>query len=204
MWNDRRGRQRLKAENEAAIAAGVFGAPFFIVDGEPFWGNDRRPQIERWLRARPTAHISWRCHEEDRQLPGRRSDGARSPPTPSTQARALHGHPGVQFVDIRDVRELEREGVIPGAVHAPRGMLEFWVDPASPYHRDVFAQDKEYVLFCAAGWRSALATKTLMDMGMERVAHVERRLRRLEGGRRARPRPSRPRPQAASRPEPWC
>ena len=89
------------------------------------------------------------------------------------QARALHGHPGVQFVDLRDVRELEREGVIPGAVHAPRGMLEFWVDPESPYHRDVFAQDKEFVLFCAAGWRSALATKTLMDMGMERVAHVE-------------------------------
>lgn len=89
------------------------------------------------------------------------------------QARALHGHPGVQFVDIRDVRELEHEGVIPGAVHAPRGMLEFWVDPDSPYHRDVFAQDKEYVLFCAAGWRSALATKALMDMGMERVAHVD-------------------------------
>jgi rhodanese-related sulfurtransferase len=88
------------------------------------------------------------------------------------QARALHAHAGVQFVDIRDVRELEHEGVIPGAVHAPRGMLEFWVDPDSPYHRDVFAQDKEYVLFCAAGWRSALATKTLMDMGMERVAHV--------------------------------
>jgi rhodanese-related sulfurtransferase len=89
------------------------------------------------------------------------------------QARALHGHPGVQFVDIRDVRELEREGVIPGALHAPRGMLEFWVDPESPYHRDAFAQDKEYVLFCAAGWRSALATKTLMDMGLERVAHVD-------------------------------
>jgi rhodanese-related sulfurtransferase len=89
------------------------------------------------------------------------------------QARALHAHPGVQFVDIRDVRELEHEGVIPGALHAPRGMLEFWVDPDSPYHRDVFAQDKEYVLFCALGWRSALATKTLMDMGLERVAHVE-------------------------------
>jgi len=88
------------------------------------------------------------------------------------QARALHGHPGVQFVDVRDVRELEREGVIPGAIHAPRGMLEFWIDPESPYHRDVFAQDKEYVLFCALGWRSALATKTLMDMGLERVAHV--------------------------------
>ena len=89
------------------------------------------------------------------------------------QARALHGHPGVQVGDIRDVRELEHEGVIPGALHAPRGRLECWVDPDSPYHRDVFAQDKEYVLFCALGWRSALATKTLMDMGLERVAHVE-------------------------------
>lgn len=89
------------------------------------------------------------------------------------EARALHGRPDVQFVDLRDVRELEREGVIPGAVHAPRGMLEFWVDPESPYHRDVFAQDKEYVLFCAAGWRSALATQTLMEMGLPRVAHIE-------------------------------
>ncbi len=89
------------------------------------------------------------------------------------EARALHGRPDVQFVDVRDVRELDREGVIPGAVHAPRGMLEFWVDPESPYHRDVFAQDKEYVLFCAAGWRSALATKTLMEMGLPRVAHIE-------------------------------
>ena len=89
------------------------------------------------------------------------------------QARALHSHPGVQFVDVRDLRELEHDGVIPGAIHAPRGMLEFWFDPDSPYHRDVFAQDKEYVLFCALGWRSALATKTLMDMGLERVAHVQ-------------------------------
>ncbi len=89
------------------------------------------------------------------------------------EARALHGRPDVQFVDVRDVRELEREGVIPGAIHAPRGMLEFWVDPESPYYRDVFAQDKEYVLFCAAGWRSALATRTLVEMGMPRVAHIE-------------------------------
>jgi rhodanese-related sulfurtransferase len=88
------------------------------------------------------------------------------------QALALHGQPNVQFVDVRDVRELEREGVIPGAIHAPRGMLEFWVDPSSPYHRPEFAQDKEYVLFCALGWRSALATKTLVDMGMPRVAHI--------------------------------
>lgn len=89
------------------------------------------------------------------------------------EAHARLGAPDVQFVDVRDVRELEREGRVPGAVHAPRGMLEFWVDPESPYHRPVFAEDKEFILFCAAGWRSALATKTLQDMGLPRVAHIE-------------------------------
>lgn len=78
------------------------------------------------------------------------------------------------LVDIRDIRELAREGKVPGAIHAPRGMLEFWFDPESPYHREVFAQsDKTYVFFCAAGWRSALATKTMQDMGMDNVAHIE-------------------------------
>jgi rhodanese-related sulfurtransferase len=89
------------------------------------------------------------------------------------EARDLHGRDDVQFIDIRDVRELERDGVIPGAFHAPRGMLEFWVDPESPYHKPVFGQDKRFVLFCAAGWRSALATKTLQDMGLEKVAHID-------------------------------
>jgi rhodanese-related sulfurtransferase len=89
------------------------------------------------------------------------------------EALQLHGRDDVQFVDLRDVRELEREGIIPGAFHAPRGMLEFWVDPESPYHKPVFAQDKQYVLFCAAGWRSALATKTLQDMGLPKVAHID-------------------------------
>ena len=88
------------------------------------------------------------------------------------KARELHDRPDVQFVDVRDVRELEREGVIPGAIHAPRGMLEFWFDPSSPYHRPEFGADKEYVLFCALGWRSALSTKTLQDMGVPRVAHI--------------------------------
>ena len=88
-------------------------------------------------------------------------------------AQALHGRDDVVFVDVRDVRELENEGVVPGAVHAPRGMLEFWVDPASPYHREVFAREgATYVLFCALGWRSALAAKTLQDMGLARVAHI--------------------------------
>ncbi len=89
------------------------------------------------------------------------------------EARAKHGDPNVQFVDIRDVRELEREGVIPGAYSAPRGMIEFWVDPDSPYFKPVFGEDKEFIFFCAAGWRSALTTKTVQDMGMENVAHIE-------------------------------
>jgi len=78
------------------------------------------------------------------------------------------------LVDIRDVRELDREGRIHGAVHAPRGMLEFWFDPSSPYHREIFADaGMTYVLFCAAGWRSALAAKALEDMGFDNIAHVE-------------------------------
>ena len=89
------------------------------------------------------------------------------------QARALHGHPGVQFVDIRDVRELEREGVIPGALHAPRGMLEFWVDPDSPYYKEVFGSGKEFVFYCASAWRSALATAVVQEMGLAPVCHIE-------------------------------
>ena len=90
------------------------------------------------------------------------------------QVRARLTDPGVQIVDIRDVRELEREGTLPGALLAPRGMLEFWVDPESPYFKPVFADEgKEFILFCGAGWRSALATKTLHDMGMRNVAHID-------------------------------
>jgi rhodanese-related sulfurtransferase len=88
--------------------------------------------------------------------------------------RAKLSNPRVQIVDIRDVRELEREGTVPGSLPAPRGMLEFWVDPASPYFKPVFGDEsKEFILFCGAGWRSALATKTLQDMGMTNVAHIE-------------------------------
>lgn len=89
------------------------------------------------------------------------------------EASSKHGAPDVVFVDIRDIRELEREGMIPGAFHAPRGMLEFWVDPESPYYKDIFGADREFVLYCQSGWRSALATATLQQMGLARVAHVE-------------------------------
>ena len=76
------------------------------------------------------------------------------------------------FVDIRDPRELEREGKIPGAVHAPRGMLEFWIDPTSPYYKDVFGSGSRFVFYCQSGWRSALATKAVQDMGLTPVCHI--------------------------------
>ena len=79
----------------------------------------------------------------------------------------------VVFVDIRDIRELWREGAIPGAVHAPRGMLEFWVDPESPYARDVFQTGKRFMFFCAGGLRSALAARAMQEMGLTPVCHME-------------------------------
>ncbi|MGI9409481.1 MAG: rhodanese-like domain-containing protein [Hyphomicrobiaceae bacterium] len=84
----------------------------------------------------------------------------------------LRDRPDVVLVDIRDPRELQREGRIEGAFHCPRGMLEFWIDPDSPYHKAVFAEDKQFVFFCAGGLRSALATKTAQDMGLKPVAHM--------------------------------
>jgi rhodanese-related sulfurtransferase len=90
------------------------------------------------------------------------------------QVQQRLGEPGLQIVDIRDVRELQAEGTVPGSYHAPRCMLEFWVDPESPYHKKIFADEgREFVLFCGAGWRSALAAKTLQDMGMRNVAHID-------------------------------
>ena len=89
------------------------------------------------------------------------------------EAKAKLNDPQVQIVDIRDIRELNA-GTVVGSFHAPRGMLEFWVDPESPYHKPLFAEEgKEFILFCGAGWRSALATKTLQDMGMRNVAHID-------------------------------
>jgi rhodanese-related sulfurtransferase len=79
----------------------------------------------------------------------------------------------VVIVDIRDIRELQREGKIPGAFHAPRGMLEFWVDPESPYHKPVFAEDKTFIIHCASGWRSLLATQILQRMGLKPVFNLK-------------------------------
>ena len=88
------------------------------------------------------------------------------------EAEGMLEDENVVFVDIRDVRELWREGKLPGAAHAPRGMLEFWVDPDSPYHREMFAEDKKFVFYCASAWRSALATNTVKQMGMDNVCHM--------------------------------
>ena len=91
---------------------------------------------------------------------------------PAAEAVALVGRDDTVLVDLRDPRELEREGRIPGAFHCPRGMLEFWIDPESPYHKPVFADDKRFVFFCAGGWRSALAARTAKEMGLKPVAHI--------------------------------
>ncbi|MBI4291907.1 MAG: rhodanese-like domain-containing protein [Betaproteobacteria bacterium] len=92
---------------------------------------------------------------------------------PLAEARVKLGDPDVLFVDIRDIRELERVGMIPGAILAPQGMLEFMVDPESPYYNEAFGSGKEFVLYCDAAWASALAAKALDEMGVARVCNLE-------------------------------
>lgn len=99
---------------------------------------------------------------------------ARITTLPLNEAIKKLGDEHVVFVDIRDVRELWRDGKVTGAVHAPRGMLEFWFDPDSPYHKPMFADEsKQFILYCRSAWRSALATAALKDMGLDNVAHIE-------------------------------
>ena len=89
------------------------------------------------------------------------------------EAKGRLGKSDVVFIDIRDVRELEREGTIPDAIHVPRGVLEFLIDPESPYFKPVFGEDKQFILYCQSGWRSALATAALQDMGLSTACHIE-------------------------------
>jgi rhodanese-related sulfurtransferase len=89
------------------------------------------------------------------------------------EARARLGKDDVVFVDLRDIRELERDGMIPGSFHCARGMLEFWIDPESPYHKDVFASGKEFVFYCNGAWRSALATDVAQQMGLAPVCEMD-------------------------------
>jgi rhodanese-related sulfurtransferase len=91
---------------------------------------------------------------------------------PIEEALKLHGRDDVVLVDIRDIRELQREGRVPGAFPCPRGMVEFWIDPESHYHKPKFAEDKRFVFFCAGGLRSALAAQAAQRMGLKPVAHI--------------------------------
>ena len=89
------------------------------------------------------------------------------------KAKQLHIDEGYIFVDLRDVREVRKSGKIPKSFSCPRGMLEFWIDPDSPYHKEIFNQEKTFVFYCASGWRSALSTKTAIDMGLENACHID-------------------------------
>jgi len=91
----------------------------------------------------------------------------------ATEAAELQRLDAAILIDLRDIRELQRAGTVPDAFHAPRGMLEFWADPASPYHKSVFQTDEKLILFCASGLRSALAVRTLQEMGMDNVLDME-------------------------------
>ena len=82
------------------------------------------------------------------------------------------GQDDLVLIDLRDVRELQREGQLPGAIHTPRGMLEFWIDPASPYAKPIFESDKRFVFYCQSGWRSALAAAVAMRLGLQRTSHL--------------------------------
>lgn len=91
---------------------------------------------------------------------------------PAAELLELHGEKGVTFVDLRDPRELQRDGMIPGAFHCPGGMLEFWIDPESPYAKTEFQTGGRFVFYCASGWRSALSAKVAQEMGLEGVSHI--------------------------------
>lgn len=91
----------------------------------------------------------------------------------ASEAIARLGDEGVRFIDLRDIREIARAGAIPGAFHCPRGMLEFWIDPESPYHKPIFAGPYFFIFYCAGGWRSILAARTAQLMGLDPVAHIQ-------------------------------
>jgi 2-hydroxychromene-2-carboxylate isomerase/rhodanese-related sulfurtransferase len=158
-------KQLLIISTEQAITNEIFGAPIFVLNGERFWGADRLDALEQRIKTT----LGGKGYQT-------MIDQAMNKVTTLSvnEARALHGQSDVVFVDVRDPRELEKEGVVPGAFHAPRGMIEFWVDPKSPYYKPVFKADKKYVFFCAAGWRSALTTATVQEMAvLPNIAHID-------------------------------
>jgi 2-hydroxychromene-2-carboxylate isomerase/rhodanese-related sulfurtransferase len=158
-------KQLLATTTEEASSNKIFGAPMALFQGERFWGVDRLPHLEfrikQTLGGKDYKALLHQANSEVNTLS-------------INAARALHDDADVVFVDLRDPRELEREGVIPGAFHAPRGMLEFWVDPKSPYYKSVFTPDKHFVLFCAGGWRSALTAQAIQNMGLlPSISHID-------------------------------
>lgn len=88
-------------------------------------------------------------------------------------AISMHGNDDVVLVDLRDIRERQRSGYVGDSFHCPRGMAEFWVDPESPYYKDIFDRDAKFIFYCASGWRSALTVQTLNNMGFENAAHIK-------------------------------
>jgi 2-hydroxychromene-2-carboxylate isomerase/rhodanese-related sulfurtransferase len=169
-WGDETWKAKLVDVNTQAVALGVFGAPFFIVDGEPFWGNDRRAQMARHLQVSMHAPaLGPRKTAQDLV-----QDALTSVTTVGVHEALAKQANGALLVDLRDARELEREGLVAGSFHAPRGMLEFWVDDTCEYHKPQFAdRNRPYVLYCAAGWRSALAAHTMQTMGFANVSHLD-------------------------------
>jgi 2-hydroxychromene-2-carboxylate isomerase/rhodanese-related sulfurtransferase len=158
-------KQLLIANTDQAIAADVFGAPMFLFNGERFWGADRLDALEKRIKSSAGGKGFQTLIDQAMNKVTTLS---------VNEARALYGQDDVVFVDVRDPRELEKEGAIPNAYHAPRGMIEFWVDPKSPYYKPVFQADKKFVFFCAAGWRSALTTAAVQEMAvLPNIAHIE-------------------------------
>ncbi len=158
-------KQLLVANTEDATTNKIFGAPIAVFQGERFWGVDRLTHLEfRIKKALGGKDYKVLLHQASSEVNT----------LSIQQAQALQNDSNVVFVDLRDPRELEREGVIDGAFHAPRGMLEFWVDPKSPYYKSIFTPDKHFVLFCAGGWRSALTAQALQNMAiLPKVSHIE-------------------------------
>jgi 2-hydroxychromene-2-carboxylate isomerase/rhodanese-related sulfurtransferase len=158
-------KQLLVTTTEQASENKIFGAPIALFQGERFWGVDRLSHLEfrikQALGGKGYKTLLAQANNEVNTLS-------------IEQAQALLDKPNVVFVDLRDPRELEREGVMPNAFHAPRGMLEFWIDPQSPYYKPIFTPDKHFVLFCAGGWRSAVTAQALQNMALlPNISHIE-------------------------------
>ncbi len=158
-------RQQLTDNTKEAEDKKVFGSPTFVLDGERFWGFDRMGQLEERIKQKLGGKGYKTLIDQA---------NAKVETLTVAQAQALYNDPDIVFVDLRDPRELEREGIVPNAFHAPRGMVEFWVDPKSPYYKPAFDPAKKFVFFCAAGWRSALTAAAVKDMGvLPRIAHID-------------------------------